>query len=181
MRTFKVICTYALLIISICTILYIVIDKFKPTVPVENDNSKALITENIVLKDLINSNETIIDFSEKPTVILFFTSWCPYCNDDAPKIVNLHNKYKDNLNVYGINLIYRDDIEEVKEYVEKYNINYPTLLDDTGKIYDKYGGSGFPSLYFFNSKGEVIDQIIGSTGIETIESSFINFQERFNS
>ncbi|OAB38648.1 hypothetical protein PMSD_06440 [Paenibacillus macquariensis subsp. defensor] len=100
-------------------------------------------------------------------------------DEDAPKIVRLHNKYKKDMNLYGINLISRDDIQDVRDFIEKYNIEYPILLDESGSIYKKYGGSGFPSLYFFNSKGEVIDQIIGSTDIATIESSFSHLINNF--
>lgn len=84
----------------------------------------------------------------------------------------MHKKYKDDIDLFGINLSNRDDIQDVKDYVEQYAVEYPVLLDDTGDIYKKYGGSGFPALYFFNSDGVIVDQIIGSTDIETIEDSF---------
>lgn len=84
----------------------------------------------------------------------------------------MHKKYKDDIDLFGINLSNRDDIQDVKDYVEQYAIEYPVLLDDTGDIYKKYGGAGFPALYFFNSDGVIVDQIIGSTDIETIEDSF---------
>ncbi|TFE19567.1 TlpA family protein disulfide reductase [Cohnella luojiensis] len=186
MRKIQVISTCMILIFAICIIAYVVLEKKtsssddKSVISTENEKTLSMNTENIVLKDLITSNKTSINFSEKPTALLFFTSWCPYCNEDAPKIVELQNKYKDNMNVFGINLIYRDDIDEVRSYVKNYKIEYPVLLDETGDIYEKYGGSGFPALYFFNSKGELIDQIIGSSDIEYIESSFINLQEKFN-
>ena len=88
--------------------------------------------------------------------VIILNSRCPYCNNDAPKIVQLNNKYKNDLNLYGINLISRDNMQDVRDFVEKYNIEYPIL-----------------------SKGEVIDQIIGSTDIAAIESSFLHLIDNF--
>ncbi|OPA73672.1 hypothetical protein BVG16_26595 [Paenibacillus selenitireducens] len=139
------------------------------------DTSKQETTQNIIkLKELMNANEVQVKFSEKPTVLLFFTSWCPYCNEDAPKIVSLNKKYNNQINIYGINLLYRDEVSEVQNYVKKHKIDYPILIDETGATYKNYGGLGFPALYFLNSRGDVIDQIIGSTDIDIIESSFKN-------
>ncbi|WP_339270999.1 TlpA disulfide reductase family protein [Paenibacillus sp. FSL R5-0470] len=151
-----------ILCIALSTIIYIVV----------NNNAKPTVSpENIELKELINSDVTQIKFSGKPTVLVFFTSWCPYCNEDAPKIVSLYEKYKDKVNIYGINPIYRDDVSEVEQYVKKYKIDYPVLLDETGAFYKHYGEPGFPTLYFIDSEGEVLDQIIGSSDLEVIESS----------
>lgn len=125
------------------------------------------------LKQFDSAQEVTIGF-EKPTVLMFFTSWCPYCNEDAPKIVALNSKYVDQINLYGINLLYRDEASEVRRYIDTHDIDYPVLVDETGNLYDAIGGSGFPALYFMNAQGEVIDSIVGSTDIETIEDSFAN-------
>ncbi|WP_373231365.1 TlpA family protein disulfide reductase [Cohnella sp.] len=184
MRKIQFISTCSILVISIIFIAY----------TLQNNNSKSadnapILSNEIVttqpsndinLIDLTSSNNISVNFAEKPTVILFFTSWCPYCNEDAPKIVQLHKKYKSDINLFGINLVYRDDLQEVREYVKNYDIEYPILLDESGSVYKKYGGSGFPSLYFFNSKGEIIDQLVGSTDIENIENSFKYLQDNFS-
>lgn len=146
------------------------------------DNSKSANTsmEPIALKELASTNEVQIHFSEKPTVLLLFTSWCPYCNEDAPKIVALNEKYKDRFNIYGINLLYRDELSEVKAYVDQHQITYPILLDETGSFHEKYGKTGFPALFFINKQGKVIDQIIGSADISMIEDSFLYLVENFH-
>lgn len=131
------------------------------------------LNDSIVLTDLSSSEAVTIDYAEKPTVLLFFTSWCPYCNEDAPKIVNLHNKYKNEINVYGINVIQRDELSEVKSYVEQYGIDYPVLLDETNQLYENYGSHGFPSMFFVTPDGKTIDAIIGSADSQVIEQSFL--------
>lgn len=172
MKKLSFILTNLILLSALVTIVYLVTNNTTSSKPEEP-------SKNIVLMDLYNSQQVNVNFSEKPSVLLFFTSWCPYCNEDAPKIVSLYNKYKDQINIYGINISNRDDLNEVKKYVKKYNIEYPILKDENGDIYKNYGSPGFPTLFFIDSKGNVIDRIVGSTDIELIEKSFVNLKEKF--
>jgi thiol-disulfide isomerase/thioredoxin len=126
----------------------------------------------IHLTELGTNEQMTVDFAAKPTVVSLFTSWCTYCNEDAPKMAALHNKYKDRLNLVGVNITNRDDLSEVRSYVERHALQYPILLDTTGDVYAGFGGDGFPALYFINTEGKVIDAIIGSTDQDTLDASF---------
>ncbi|MFF2886177.1 TlpA family protein disulfide reductase [Paenibacillus sp. NPDC057967] len=161
--------TYALLFLAIGGIgvlVYQFTENYAPAYAYQLD-------ESIILQDLSNLSQVTIDYSEKPTVLLFFTSWCPYCNEDAPKIVELHDKYKEFINVYGINVIQRDELSEVIDYVEEHSIDYPVLLDQSNQLYTNYGSHGFPSMFFITPNGETIDAIVGSADISYIEQSFL--------
>ncbi|MNI43620.1 Thiol-disulfide oxidoreductase ResA [compost metagenome] len=168
MRTKSIVITSVIiLLITLSTIIYAIL------------NNSSTSSNDIVLKDLNSSAEVQINFFEKPTVLLAFTSWCPSCNEDAPKIVSLYEKYKDEINIYGINMLYRDDLDEVINYVDLYNIKYPILLDETGDTHKYLGEPAFPTLMFMNAEGVIIDEIVGSTDIEIIEESFVNLIENF--
>lgn len=171
-KTALITSSIVILTFSICLIIYIAVN-FK----VHKD---MIQPPTIVLKDLSQTKQTI-DFTQKPTVLLFFTSWCPYCNEDAPKITSLYDKYKKDINIYGMNILNRDDLEEVQRYVDTHRIQYPVLLDETGYWHKQYGGSGFPSLYFINKQGQVVDQIIGSTSLENLDQAFDHFKQISNS
>ncbi|WP_088549504.1 TlpA family protein disulfide reductase [Paenibacillus aquistagni] len=136
------------------------------------------VYEDISLKELATGREVQIQYADKPTVLLMFTSWCPYCNEDAPKIVALEEKYRDRLQVYGVNLLYQDEVSELESYVDRHQSTYPVLMDETGDMHRKYGRTGFPALFFLNKQGEVVDQILGSTDMETIEASFLRLLEK---
>ena len=132
----------------------------------------AVQASGIQLPELKSGEKVTVEFADKPTVISLFTSWCTYCNEDAPKMAALHDKYKDRLNLIGVNITNRDYLPDVHSYVERHSLTYPILLDETGDIYQQYGGSGFPALYFVNKDGKVVDAIIGSTDLETLDASF---------
>lgn len=136
-------------------------------------NSSEVYAAQYNMVDLRTMEPAVLSLTgEKPSVVLFFTSWCPYCNVDAPKMKQLHDKYKEQIHVYGVNLIARDELSEVQAYVERYEHTFPILLEQDEAMYDRLGGSGFPSLYFFSKDGELKEQIIGSTEMEYIETAF---------
>ncbi|MEK3885611.1 TlpA disulfide reductase family protein [Paenibacillus sp. PL2-23] len=165
----KSVITVILLVIAAVALTSVLMKQFR--------GSEEETTEVIQLKQL-GTNETVtVDFSDKPSVMVLFTSWCTYCNADAPKIVQLQDKYKDQLNVYGINLLYRDEESEVRRYADTHGIDYPILLDESGDIHRKYGQTPFPALFFVDKEGNVVDRLIGSTDIETIDNSFQNLTQ----
>ncbi|MNI29742.1 Thiol-disulfide oxidoreductase ResA [compost metagenome] len=168
MRTKSKVITLVILLIMLSAVIYTLFNY-----------SSSAGSGDIVLKELRSSSDVQINFSEKPTVLLAFTSWCPYCKEDAPKIISLYEKYKDEINIYGINLLYQDDLDEVVNYVDTYKIKYPVLLDETGDTHRYLGEPALPALLFINSEGELIDQLIGSTDIEIIEDSFKYLMENF--
>ncbi|CAH1189935.1 Thiol-disulfide oxidoreductase ResA [Paenibacillus plantiphilus] len=169
----------------LCMAIYLIASYEKPTyAPLKEGgkgalSSSAALTKPIPKKTTPDIELTGMDhvvhkvfYSDKPTVLLFFASWCPYCNEDAPKLVELQEKYRDKVNVYGINVINRDEYKEVAAYIDKHEITYPVLVDKKDEYYNYYGHAGFPSLFFVDRYGEVVDSIIGSADFDFIEDSF---------
>ncbi|MFC4098992.1 TlpA family protein disulfide reductase [Paenibacillus xanthanilyticus] len=128
----------------------------------EENEPTAAVATTLTLTDFATKLPRTVDFAEMPTVLQVFTSWCPYCNEDAPKLVELQKKYEDQIHVIGINLYPRDTEEDLAAYLAKHDITYPVLLDEDGSLYEKLGKTGFPALFFMDAKGEVASSRIGS-------------------
>ncbi|MFC0216168.1 TlpA family protein disulfide reductase [Paenibacillus chartarius] len=109
----------------------------------------------------------------KPAALIFFASWCPYCNQDAAKIVKLHEVYEDRVHILGINPAYRDDEDEVRKYIDKHRIDYPILTDEVGGLYDNvYEKPGFPSVFVYDKDGRLVSKIVGATTYERLDAAF---------
>jgi peroxiredoxin len=67
-------------------------------------------------------------------VIHIATTWCPFCNAEAPYLEQLNKDYKDkNVKVLII------DVKEPKELVQtklqdRFNLTFPVLLDPDGEV-----------------------------------------------
>lgn len=67
-------------------------------------------------------------------VLHIATTWCPFCNAEAPHLEQLYQDYKDK-NVTVLLM----DVKEPKELIEeklknKYNLTFPILLDIDGRV-----------------------------------------------
>jgi peroxiredoxin len=74
-------------------------------------------------------------------VIHFATTWCPFCNAEAPNLEKLYKEYREK----GVE-VFIVDVAEGKELVEKsfsrFNFSFPILLDADGKVSASYAPEG---------------------------------------
>jgi len=86
------------------------------------------------LADLHGKTVSMKDYQGKYLVIHIATTWCPYCNAEAPYLEELYQEYADK-NV-GVLII---DVREPQELVsqkikERFNLTFPVLLDTDGAV-----------------------------------------------
>ena len=72
-------------------------------------------------------------FKNKPVLINLFGTWCPNCNDEAPVLAKLYDKYNpQGLEIVGLAFEFTEDpIRDKKQidvFEKRHAINYPLLL-----------------------------------------------------
>ncbi|MEW6027355.1 MAG: TlpA disulfide reductase family protein [Planctomycetota bacterium] len=118
---------------------------------------KELSGKEIKLTDLIGA---------KPIVLDFWASWCSYCREAIPDIIELHNQHKDKITVVGINL--DRTLGSAQRYTSEHNIPYLNLYDEGGQVANAYGVHGIPHIIIINSKGEILKRNATIDDIRTI-------------
>jgi len=96
----------------------------------------------------------LADLRGKPVYLSFFTSWCVYCNAEAPALEALSKTAADE----GIQVIGIDEQESpaaAEAFAQKYGITYPIALDLTGAVGDAYGIDAYPTNVFIDAEGRV--------------------------
>lgn len=77
----------------------------------------------------------------KYIVIHFATTWCPFCNAEAPNLEKLYKDYREK----GVEVLIID-VKEDKELVQRsfgrFNFSFPVLLDAEGKVSASYAPEG---------------------------------------
>ena len=94
--------------------------------------SEAIKAPNFTLPTLEGQMIDLDHYKGKFVVLHIATTWCPFCNAEAPHLEDLFQDYKDK-NVAVLLM----DVKESKELVEdklkkKYNLTFPILLDEDG-------------------------------------------------
>lgn len=93
---------------------------------------------------------------EKPVMLYFWATWCPYCLKETPKLVDFHNIYADKIAVIGINVGVNDSIAKINDYVQKYQISFPIIFDEKNDISPAYGVNGTPVFVIISQAQEIL-------------------------
>lgn len=74
------------------------------------------------------------NFKDKYVVLHIATTWCPFCNAEAPNLEKLYQEYKDK----GVEVLIIDVKENkdlVKEkLIDRFNLSFPVLFDFDGTV-----------------------------------------------
>jgi thiol-disulfide isomerase/thioredoxin len=99
---------------------------------------------------LFHSNK----LSGKIVLLDFWIRNCGPCIASVPKLNELYKKYKDRgIEIIGINA--HDEKQTVGYFVKKYGPVYP-ILPEGENISKIFGVNAFPTIFIFNTSGEVI-------------------------
>ncbi|SET01375.1 TlpA disulfide reductase family protein [Paenibacillus sp. NFR01] len=108
----------------------------------------------------------------KPVILNFWASWCGPCQEEAPALNDLAAKYKDAVDVYGINVTSNDYKPNAERFVRKYGLTFPVMYDRTGDIFDLYHGAAYPTNVLIDTQGRIVEVIIGALTAEELEQKF---------
>jgi peroxiredoxin len=93
------------------------------------------------LSGLDGRTYSLEQFRGKYVVIHIATTWCPFCNAEAPYLEQLYKDYMQR----GVQ-VFIIDVKESKELVtklfQKFNFTFPILLDKDGTISASYAPEG---------------------------------------
>lgn len=100
------------------------------------------------------------DGDSRATLLVFFATWCPHCQNEAPIISDLAREYED-LRVIMVGIDSQDGPQEVQEFVQSYGIEGPAVYEPS--LGQEYQVSGYPTVYVLDGNGEVVAANSGET------------------
>jgi thiol-disulfide isomerase/thioredoxin len=103
---------------------------------------------------------------DKPLVVNFWATWCPPCQEEAPDLQALYDKYKDRIDFYGVNLTQSDKLADVRQFVQNNGLTFPILLDKDGAVAEQYKFVFIPTSYLIDRSGTVRETVNVLTAAE---------------
>jgi peroxiredoxin len=110
-------------------------DKAEDTQPLETGNRIPSVELQTVDGETVNLAAQVF---RKPSIIVFYRgSWCPYCNEHLASLVDI----EDDLTSLGYQVlaISPDKPENLKEAIEKNDLNYMLLSDSSAEAAQAFG------------------------------------------
>ena len=106
----------------------------------------------------------------KPVVLDFFTTWCPNCKRNMPHLNSLYEKYKDKVEVIGIDL--QENPSLVQKTISDWGITFPIALDANGQVSRAYGVRYTNVHVLIDIDGNVVKAVPGDISESDITSLF---------
>lgn len=106
----------------------------------------------------------------KVVMLDFWSSWCPPCRREAPALAEVYREYEGR-DIEFIGVAIWDDREDVGRHVKEFDLTYPNLLDDKGKIAIDYGVAGIPEKFFIDTEGILVQRFVGPIKTEALRAA----------
>lgn len=146
-------------------------DKDPATQPNGNDekdrpdqDKETVPAYDFTLTDQYSNVHTLSDYKGKVVFLNFWATWCPPCRKEMPDIEELYHEYGENQddviflgvsNPYSSEYPYTKETDKdgVIEFLDENGFTFPTVFDETGEIYGKYGISSLPTTFLIDKAG----------------------------
>jgi len=127
------------------------------------------------LNDTDGNAVNFSQFKGKVVVVDFWATWCPPCRDEIPGYIELQDEYgKDGLVIIGISLD-RKGPSVVKDFMEKFGINYEVVMGNEATV-EAFGGfRGIPTTFIIDRDGNIRDKKTGSESKDVFEARLIKY------
>ena len=104
-------------------------------------------------------NVDLASYAGKPVLVMFFTSYCPYCKFAAPVMQHISETYgPKGLAVLGIST--ENAPEKARDFAQKYKLSFPIVVG--GKpVSVAYKAHGVPNFYLLDSSHDVAGKWLG--------------------
>lgn len=116
------------------------------------------IAPDFTLEKLGGGSISLSEYRGKKSVILdFFATWCPNCRRDLPHVNEFYRKYKDQVEVIGLNL--QENPQTVAQFVRDFGLEFPVALDPRSQAVQSYGVQ-YTNYHVLIDKGGTIVRVV---------------------
>ncbi|MDD5561914.1 MAG: TlpA disulfide reductase family protein [Candidatus Omnitrophica bacterium] len=109
----------------------------------------------IILNDLESKPVNLSKLAGKPSILFFWTTWCPYCRTELKSLDKMYSQMgKEGLAVFAVNV--GEPAVKVERFLKDHALSIRVLLDRDGQAAENYEILGIPTYIFINKEGRVV-------------------------
>ena len=129
-------------------------------------------TDNLNLNVKVDEDQIIFkDYPEKIVLLNFFATWCPPCKAEIPSLIDLQNKYTNDLKIVSVLLEQDKSNEIINKFINEYKINYPVTNSDENFELSKGLGEikSIPTMILIDKNSKIFQKYVGIVPSEMME------------
>ncbi|MEX2547870.1 MAG: TlpA disulfide reductase family protein [Chloroflexota bacterium] len=125
----------------------------------------------VQLTDLNGNPIRLAALRGRPVWINFWATWCPPCQEETPVLRDVYEEYADDgLALIAIS-VQETTVEDVRAYVDRYDLGYIVGFDATSAIFHTYRAFGLPTQLFLDRDGVIRKVVLGPITREEAEAT----------
>lgn len=94
------------------------------------------------------------DFHNKPVILFFWATWCPYCTAELPYLQKQYNDIKARgVEVLAIDI--NEPQERLEKFLDKHKVTLTVLIDKNNQVATSYKVMGIPTYVLIDSAGKI--------------------------
>lgn len=129
-------------------------------VSLPNTREQREAAPDFTVTDESGSSVTLSSFKGKPTVVMFWASWCPTCQKELDALnTGTYEKYADRVNFVPIDSVdgSKETMATGQAYADKKGLIFPIYFDsESQNAAITYGVSSIPRTFFIDADGGLI-------------------------
>ena len=120
------------------------------------------LAPSLTLRNLKGNIEGFDDHRGKVIVVNFWATWCAPCVREMPSFEALYRRYRSQgLTLLAVSLD-KGNSAKVQDFVDKYKLSFPVLLDSEGIAEKLYPSHTIPFTYVIDKQGRVAARVDGA-------------------
>jgi len=124
--------------------------------------------QDFVLNDTQGNAVRLSALRGRLVFVNFWATWCPPCRQEMPSMDRLYRTFKDSgFAMLAIDV--KESKKEVADFMKKFGLSFPALLDTDGSVSRRYRIVGLPATYLIDRTGQLIGHKPGGKNWATPE------------
>ena len=108
----------------------------------------------------------LVGLRGRPVVVNVWASWCGPCRAETPLLERAARRYGSAVAFVGVNS--RDQADAARDFLRRYHVSYPSLVDVSDDISQRLSVGGLPTTYVFSRTGRVRARVVGGISEQTL-------------
>ena len=110
---------------------------------------------NFSILDLEGKPVSPFDYKDKPVILFFWTTWCPFCRAELRELQNIYPELvKEGWGLFAINI--GESGYKIDNFLKRYFISFQVLLDTDANVAKAYKIIGVPTYILIDKKGYIV-------------------------
>ena len=116
------------------------------------------------------------DFLGKWLVVNYWADWCPPCIKEMPELESFYDQHSSRTLVVAYNFD-RLEGEELKDQIERFKVNVPSILTDPGLLFGWEVPPSLPATYILTPDGNLVETLIGPQTKDSLEEIISKYED----